>query len=194
MLAVRSRTGEVVFYPLVENHHRDGILRLSLAPAPGLTAELQPRPRRSAARVLEALNYAGVLAIEFFQQGERAAGQRDGAARPQLRPLDHRRGGDEPVREPSPRRPGLAAGTPAAHGTSAMLNLIGSVPESAACWRCPAPICTSTARRRVPVARSATSLSALTMPTASLASLGGALPCCVLIHNRYNSLREAVLM
>ena len=38
-----------------------------------------------------------------------AAGQRDGPARPQLRPLDHRGGRDEPVREPPARRPGPAA-------------------------------------------------------------------------------------
>src|SRR4029077_4984557 len=34
VLAVRGRTGETAVYPLVENHHRGGILRLSLAPAP----------------------------------------------------------------------------------------------------------------------------------------------------------------
>src|SRR5450432_1053887 len=41
MLGVRSGGGETAFYPMVENHHRGGILRLSLAPAPNLTNELQ---------------------------------------------------------------------------------------------------------------------------------------------------------
>src|SRR5215468_2402235 len=41
VLAVRSRSGETAFYPLVENHHRGGILRLSLAPAPALDARVQ---------------------------------------------------------------------------------------------------------------------------------------------------------
>ena len=36
VLAVRGRTGETAVYPLVENHHRGGILRLALAPAPHL--------------------------------------------------------------------------------------------------------------------------------------------------------------
>ncbi len=36
MLGVRGRTEEIAFYPMVENHHREGILRLSLAPAPKL--------------------------------------------------------------------------------------------------------------------------------------------------------------
>src|SRR4029077_71429 len=31
ILSVRARSGETAFYPLVENHHRDGILRLSIA-------------------------------------------------------------------------------------------------------------------------------------------------------------------
>lgn len=71
ILAVRSRSGRTAFYPLVENHHRDGILRLSLAPAPGLTPALQTQGEEKARAVLEALGYAGVLAIEFFQSGER---------------------------------------------------------------------------------------------------------------------------
>src|SRR3981189_719258 len=41
ILAVRGRTGETAVYPLVENHHRGGILRLSLAPAPQLDRALQ---------------------------------------------------------------------------------------------------------------------------------------------------------
>src|SRR3954469_21194181 len=40
LLAVRGRGGETAFYPLVENVHRDGILRTSRAPAPG-SAERQ---------------------------------------------------------------------------------------------------------------------------------------------------------
>ena len=62
ILAVRGRTGEITFYPLVENHHRDGILRLSLAPAPHLSSALQPSAERYAQKILEALDYAGVIA------------------------------------------------------------------------------------------------------------------------------------
>jgi 5-(carboxyamino)imidazole ribonucleotide synthase len=66
ILAVRSRTGEVAFYPLTQNTHEGGILRTSIAPAPRETPELQSRAEGYAARVLDALNYVGVLAIEFF--------------------------------------------------------------------------------------------------------------------------------
>ena len=34
IVAARGRDGAFAAYPLVENHHRDGILRLTLAPAP----------------------------------------------------------------------------------------------------------------------------------------------------------------
>ena len=40
ILSVRSRTGEVAFYPLVQNHHPGGILGLTLAPAAGVSPEL----------------------------------------------------------------------------------------------------------------------------------------------------------
>src|SRR5207237_848853 len=67
VLAARSSKGETAFYPLVENHHRGGILRLSLAPAPALEPRIQQAAEDIARRVLESLKYVGVLAIEFFQ-------------------------------------------------------------------------------------------------------------------------------
>jgi 5-(carboxyamino)imidazole ribonucleotide synthase len=68
LLAVRARDGAVVFYPLVENHHSGGILRLSLAPAPRLTAQLQQQAETHVRRVLERTAYVGVLAVEFFER------------------------------------------------------------------------------------------------------------------------------
>ncbi len=67
ILAVRGRAGELAFYPLVENKHRDGMLRWSIAPAPELTEELQQQAEQYAQRIMEHLDYVGVLAIEFFQ-------------------------------------------------------------------------------------------------------------------------------
>lgn len=67
LIAVRSVRGEAAFYPLIENHHRDGLLRLSLAPAPGIGLDLQRQAEAHAMRLLEALDYIGVLTIEFFQ-------------------------------------------------------------------------------------------------------------------------------
>jgi 5-(carboxyamino)imidazole ribonucleotide synthase len=67
ILGVRGRTGEIAFYPLIENHHRGGILRLSLAPAPNLTAGVQQAAEQAGRKALEELGYAGVLCIEFFE-------------------------------------------------------------------------------------------------------------------------------
>ena len=50
ILAVGARNGDRIFYPLTENHHRGGILRLSRAPAPALTRDLQARAERKANR------------------------------------------------------------------------------------------------------------------------------------------------
>lgn len=66
ILAVRSRRGETRFYPLVENEHREGMLHRTTAPAPRVSHALQQQAEADAARVLDALGYVGVLAIELF--------------------------------------------------------------------------------------------------------------------------------
>ncbi len=71
VLAVRGLDGEIAEYPLVENHHEGGILVRSLAPAPGIGPELQATGREIAHRVLQHLDYVGVLAVELFQVGDR---------------------------------------------------------------------------------------------------------------------------
>jgi 5-(carboxyamino)imidazole ribonucleotide synthase len=65
LIAVRSTTGQTAFYPLTRNHHQSGILRRSLAPAEGLM-HLQIPAEAYALRLLERLEYVGVLAIEWF--------------------------------------------------------------------------------------------------------------------------------
>jgi 5-(carboxyamino)imidazole ribonucleotide synthase len=67
IIAVRNRSGETKFYPLIENHHRDGILRLSLVIG-NVSANLQKQAEEYAQRILSALNYVGVLTIEFFEK------------------------------------------------------------------------------------------------------------------------------
>lgn len=68
IIGVRARPGDCVFYPLSQNHHRGGILRSSIAPAPGAESELQRRAEAYAARVLDRFGYVGALAIEFFDR------------------------------------------------------------------------------------------------------------------------------
>jgi 5-(carboxyamino)imidazole ribonucleotide synthase len=129
LLAVRSRAGETVFYPLVENHHRSGILRLSLAPAPRLEPALQRSAEDAARRILESLNYVGVLAIEFFECNGRLIAN-------EMAPRVHNSGhwtieGAVTSQFENHLRAvlGLPLGSAALTGHSAMLNLIGELPE-----------------------------------------------------------------
>jgi 5-(carboxyamino)imidazole ribonucleotide synthase len=66
LLGVRGRKGEIAFYPLVENQHRDGILRVTWAPARNITPALQATAEGYVRKLLERLDYVGVLAVEFF--------------------------------------------------------------------------------------------------------------------------------
>jgi 5-(carboxyamino)imidazole ribonucleotide synthase len=130
VLAVRSRSGEIAYYPLVENHHRGGILRLSLSPAPRLEANIQRAAEDAARRVLESLKYVGVLAIEFFEfEGRLLANE--------MAPRVHNSGhwtieGAVTSQFENHLRAvlGLPLGSTGAAGHCAMLNLIGELPES----------------------------------------------------------------
>jgi 5-(carboxyamino)imidazole ribonucleotide synthase len=131
ILAVRGRTGETAVYPLVENHHRAGILRLSLAPAPQLDRAVQLAAEDAARRVFDALRYVGVLAIEFFEHEGRLLAN-------EMAPRVHNSGhwtieGAVTSQFENHLRAvvGLPLGSTSAIGCSAMLNLIGDVPDSA---------------------------------------------------------------
>ncbi|MFA6052649.1 MAG: 5-(carboxyamino)imidazole ribonucleotide synthase [Methylobacter sp.] len=64
IIAVRSVSGEIVFYPLSENLHRGGILRVSECRDHDA---MQKQTEGYVSRLLEALDYVGVLALELFE-------------------------------------------------------------------------------------------------------------------------------
>lgn len=64
LIGARSAAGNIVYYPLSANTHTDGVLRYSVAPF--VNAALERSARRHLKKVMEALSYVGVLAIEFF--------------------------------------------------------------------------------------------------------------------------------
>lgn len=66
-IAVRGIDGATFFYPLVENFHHQGILRLSLAPAQVHTTDLNLQASAQVGRILQALDYVGILAVEFLK-------------------------------------------------------------------------------------------------------------------------------
>jgi 5-(carboxyamino)imidazole ribonucleotide synthase len=129
LLAVRALTGEMAYYPLVENEHRQGILRKSIAPARGLSQNLQTLAEEYSRRVLLQLDYVGVLAIEFFQVD-------GGLVANEMAPRVHNSGhwsieGAETSQFENHLRAilGWPLGSTAPREFSAMLNIIGRLPK-----------------------------------------------------------------
>lgn len=125
LVAVRGRDGETAFYPLVHNTHETGILRLSVASS---NHPLQKLAEDYVGRVLDKLDYVGVLAFEFFEV--------DGGLKAnEIAPRVHNSGhwtieGAECSQFENHLRAvaGLPLGSTTKLGESAMLNFIGEVP------------------------------------------------------------------
>jgi 5-(carboxyamino)imidazole ribonucleotide synthase len=137
ILGVRDTNGALAFYPVVENEHDDGILRRSRAPAPDLSPGLEDRARYYATRLLEDLDYVGVLAVELFQVGDRLLAN-------ELAPRVHNSGHwtiegantsqfENHVRAVT----GLPLGATGMRDYAAMVNLIGAIPDPADVLRHP---------------------------------------------------------
>lgn len=132
VVAVRSRTGETACYPLVENHHQHGILRKTLAPAPGVTDGLEREANGYIERLLGHLDYVGVLALELFEVGGRLLAN-------EMAPRVHNTGhwtieGAHVSQFENHLRAilGLPLGSARAVSPAAMLNLIGAAPDASA--------------------------------------------------------------
>lgn len=128
-LVVRAASGEVRFYPVVENVHREGILRTA---TPRTGDALQDEAETYARRVVEHMGYVGVLAFEFFvAQGRLLANE--------IAPRVHNSGHwsiegavcsqfENHLRAVA----GLPLGSTALRGHSAMVNFIGNAPDNTA--------------------------------------------------------------
>lgn len=129
VLAVRSRDGRMAYWPLCENLHEGAILRRTIAPAPNVPLELEKQARGFAQRIMDALNYVGVLCLEMFQVGDQLLAN-------EMATRVHNSGhwtieGAQTSQFENHLRAvlGLPLGSCEARGTSIMLNLIGQAPE-----------------------------------------------------------------
>jgi 5-(carboxyamino)imidazole ribonucleotide synthase len=129
IVAARGVDGTTACYPLVENHHADGILRRTVAPAPDLTLALQAQADDLAGRLLDALGYVGVIAVELFQVGDQLLAN-------EIAPRVHNSGhwtiegaGTSQFEQHLRAVTGLPLGSSQTRGVSAMVNLIGSLPS-----------------------------------------------------------------
>ncbi|MFC3532579.1 5-(carboxyamino)imidazole ribonucleotide synthase [Vogesella facilis] len=64
-IVTRVSPAQVAVFPVAENIHADGILDESIVPA-RIAPELAARAQQYAVQLAEALDYVGVLAVEFF--------------------------------------------------------------------------------------------------------------------------------
>jgi 5-(carboxyamino)imidazole ribonucleotide synthase len=66
IIGVRSVSGEVRTYPLVQNEHERGILRVTHAPAPEVSESMRQVARAAMEATLIELDHVGVLTMELF--------------------------------------------------------------------------------------------------------------------------------
>ncbi|MEW6630595.1 MAG: 5-(carboxyamino)imidazole ribonucleotide synthase [Pseudomonadota bacterium] len=125
VIAARGLDGSVAAYDPAENVHREGILRTSTLPA-GISLETAAAAKDAASRILSALDYVGVIGVEFFvlADGSLLANE--------LAPRVHNSGHwteaacvisqfEQHIRAVA----GLPLGSPARHSDCVMENLIG---------------------------------------------------------------------
>jgi 5-(carboxyamino)imidazole ribonucleotide synthase len=129
-IGVRNPRGEFACYPLSENRHEGGILRLSTAPAG--SAALNQRAQSYLLNLLEHLDYVGVLALELFVvDGELLANE--------FAPRVHNSGhwtieGAQTSQFANHLRAilDMSPGSTEMRGYAAMVNLIGEIPAGVA--------------------------------------------------------------
>jgi 5-(carboxyamino)imidazole ribonucleotide synthase len=129
IVAVRAQCGELRAWPVVENEHRDGILRITRAPARGCDGALQTAAEACIRPLLEELDYVGVGCVELFDvDGTLLANE--------IAPRVHNSGhwtieGAETSQFENHVRAvlGWPLGATAPRGASAMVNCIGTMPD-----------------------------------------------------------------
>jgi 5-(carboxyamino)imidazole ribonucleotide synthase len=67
IIAVRNANNQHVYYPLVENQHHQGILRLTIAPAQQISTAIQQQAELYMQKLLDNMNHVGVLTLELFE-------------------------------------------------------------------------------------------------------------------------------
>jgi 5-(carboxyamino)imidazole ribonucleotide synthase len=128
VIVARGRDGRCVHLPVQQNLHRDGILAVTQVPAPDVPAAQAAQAVDCALRLAAALDYVGVLCVEFFALADGSLVANEMAPRP------HNSGHysldacdvsqfDLQVRTLA----GLPLVAPRQHSPAVMLNLLGDL-------------------------------------------------------------------
>ncbi len=128
VVLARGADGQMVQLPVQQNLHHAGILAVTQVPAPDASADLQRQATEAARRLADAMDYVGVLCVEFFvlQDGRLLANE--------MAPRPHNSGHwsidgsdcsqfDLQVRALT----GLPLPQPRQHSAAVMLNLLGDL-------------------------------------------------------------------
>lgn len=67
VIATRNNSGDIAIWPMTDNRHHEGILRLSLYPAEQLSEQKQALAERYITQLAEQMNYVGTLTLELFE-------------------------------------------------------------------------------------------------------------------------------
>ncbi len=131
MIVARGADGATAVYAPAENVHRDGILAVTTVPSPHVTSTLETDLVAATLRIAHALDYVGVLCVEFFVV-------RDGDGLRllvnEIAPRPHNSGHytiDACVTSQFAQQARIAAGLPLGetrrHSAAVMLNLLGDL-------------------------------------------------------------------
>ncbi len=127
-IVARGFDGRAVAYPVAENVHRDGILAVSTVPA-RVSQEVAVRAVDAARRLADAMDYVGVLCVEFFVLADGSLCVNEMAPRP------HNSGHytidaciTSQFEQQARALAGLPLGSAHQHQAAVMLNLLGD------CW------------------------------------------------------------
>ncbi|PTB18586.1 5-(carboxyamino)imidazole ribonucleotide synthase [Trinickia symbiotica] len=128
VLIARGANGATAVYPLSQNAHRNGILSVTIVPAPDVTPALVQQAQQAALRIADALDYVGVLCVELFvlEDGSLVANE--------MAPRPHNSGHytvdacatsqfEQQVRAMT----GMPLGDTRQHSPAVMLNILGDV-------------------------------------------------------------------
>jgi len=127
VILVRDLNGNIISFQPMQNHHSNGILDYSTQPAPDISADLIVKARHLAEQIANAMDYIGVLSVEFFLvEGQLLVNE--------LAPRPHNSGHytldacitnqfEQQVRALC----GLPLGDAQAHSSAVMVNLLGDL-------------------------------------------------------------------
>jgi len=126
VFGARAADGRIALYPMTQNEHRQGILRVSIAPAEGTA--IAEEAGAHLRKLLTCLEYVGILALEMFVIDNRVLAN-------EFAPRVHNSGhwtieGSKTSQFENHLRAilGLRLGDTGATGHAGMINLIGSMP------------------------------------------------------------------